>query len=132
MLEFPQFYSTAPKAPATLRGRGILHINCFWKTSFPRVILCNLTQLLWQRVLLAHYKCKIRKLKKTCSLTFVNNFYDTCVNVDKSVEIGDFFKNKDEYVTFLSKNAFSQKTFKSKWYWTGQKNGRQDKVSLEK
>ena len=86
MLEFPQFYSTAPKAPATLRG----------------------------------------------SLTCVNNFCDTCVNVDKSVEIGDFFKNKDEYVTFLSKNAFSEKTFESKWYWTGQKNGRQGKMSLEK
>ena len=24
-LEFPQFYSAAPKAPATRRGRGILH-----------------------------------------------------------------------------------------------------------
>ena len=68
LFEFPQFYSAAPKAPATLCGRGILHRNCFWKTSFPRAILCNLTQLLLQRVLLTHCKCRIRKLK-LCSLS---------------------------------------------------------------
>ena len=57
------------KSPCHKAWQGEIAQNCSWKTYFPEAISGNLTQLLSQRVLLAHYKCKIRKRKQAPGLT---------------------------------------------------------------
>lgn len=55
-----------------------------------------------------------KKQDITRRMTYVYNSYDTCVNVDKSVEIGDFQAKREIFFFFLTEPAMNQYCRKEK------------------